>query len=850
MKRIMFVIGMFVVAFLSAFPLAGQTTKVSQQTAEQVARTFWNLHHDRNAAELCTPMHRLDMRWDAFYIFAPAEGKGFVIVAADDRVRPVLAYSFHNNAMRDTMAPGMNWWLEGWQQQVDALRKEKGGERNEEWQRLLADDGIPRMLTVVDPLITTQWGQDVPYNDSCPDGVELGLPVRALTGCVATAMAQVMKYWNYPERGTGSHTYYSSDMIGMNNHQFGEQTANFGATVYDWDNMPNSLTSASPDVQKAAVATLMYHCGVACDMHYGSHEYGSGAKTLNIPYLRRGSALNGMIKYLGYSSSATGIKRIKYDDNVWTALVRGELDASRPIIYVGYKQDSGGHCFVCDGYDDENRYHFNWGWRGNGDGFYTLDNLSPSNNYTRDQQILVGIQPPVDDDSLCIIRHFPYTEDFETAPTCWEATASSILCSYSWLVVDSEGVDGNYSAEIAKSRIDSTSVDRLFSPAIVTPGDYKVTWQVRAETSLSDSYTLTVDNVTFSDMVDSDEWQSREVFFSVAEGDTIRLDFSHISNYSSGGLLIDNIVIEQVSDDYTITVSANPSNGGTVTGGGTYQQGQSCTITATPAAGYTFVRWTENGTQVSTNAHYNFIVTSNRTLVAQFQQQTYAVSVSANPSDGGSVTGGGTYNHGATCSVTATANEGYTFTNWTENGNVVSNDATYSFTVTGGRVLVANFDMLMVEIGATVDPEEAASIIGTGTYTYGDQVTLALDRNEDWAFLNWTEDGEMVSEEMTYTFVATQSRDLVAHFVYTEGIGEQTAHSLIIYPNPVDDKLTIEAQKAIGTVEIYNLMGALVYSQKNCGNKVEINTADMQSGIYFIHLMNDKVSETRKFVKE
>ena len=126
MKKLMFRIGIVAVILLTTFPLVGQTTEVTLQTAEQVARNFWNLHHDKDAAKLNSPMHRLDTGWDAFYIFAPAESKGFVIVAADDRVRPVLAYSFRNNAMRDTMAPGMNWWLNGWQQQVDELRNDKG----------------------------------------------------------------------------------------------------------------------------------------------------------------------------------------------------------------------------------------------------------------------------------------------------------------------------------------------------------------------------------------------------------------------------------------------------------------------------------------------------------------------------------------------------------------------------------------------------------------------------------------------------------------------------------------------------------------------------------------------------
>ena len=391
-------------------------------------------------------------------------------------------------------------------------------------------------------------------------------------------MAQVMKYWNYPERGTGSHTYYSADEVGYGSHPFGFQTANFGATDYDWDNMPDRLTLSSPSEQKAAVATLMYHCGVASDMYYGPIQYGSGTQILNIPMLRHGNALNGMIKYFGYSSSATGMKRKKYEDSTWTAMVRGELDASRPVLYAGLRSSLEGHCFVCDGYDEEDRYHFNWGWSGDGDGFFTLSKLNPSGNiYTSDrQQMLVGIQPHTGDDSLCIIRQFPYTEDFETAPACWEATTSSILCSYSWLVVDSAGVDGNYSAFMGKPRIDSNTVDHLLSPAIVTPGDYKVIWQACAQNALnSDSYTLSVGGVTFSDTVTSIAWASHEAAFSVSEGDTVRLDFIYESNYSSGGVLIDNIVIEResgvgihnISTNQTINIYPNPTDGQITIGG-------------------------------------------------------------------------------------------------------------------------------------------------------------------------------------------------------------------------------------------------------------------------------------------
>ena len=302
--------------------------------------------------------------------------------------------------------------------------------------------------------------------------------------------------------------------------------------------------------------------------------------------------------------------------------------------------------------------------------------------------------------------------------------------------------------------------------------------------------------------------------------------------------------------NYNISVSANPTDGGTVSGGGTYQQGQSCTVSATPATGYNFVKWTENGTQVSTNANYTFTVTGNRTLVAQFEGQSYYIATSSNPSIGGTTSGNGIYHYGETCTVTATPAQGYEFVNWKENGSVVSTDASYSFTVNNGRNLVANFALQTFEIMTSVEPAEGGTVTGGGTYNYGEEVTIVVETNEDWAFVNWTENGTVVSEDKTFTFIATANRNFVANLMYTEGIGEQGLHTLVIYPNPVNDKLTVEAEDAIGTVEIYNLMGALVYNQKGCTSKVEINTADMQSGIYFIRMTNDKASETKRFVKE
>jgi hypothetical protein len=212
----------------------------------------------------------------------------------------------------------------------------------------------------------------------------------------------------------------------------------------------------------------------------------------------------------------------------------------------------------------------------------------------------------------------------------------------------------------------------------------------------------------------------------------------------------------------TITTSASPADGGTTTGDGIYDNGTHVTVVASHSPGYAFVNWTEGGLPVSDTAVYPFTVNGDRTLLANFVQ-TFNITTSASPAAGGSTSGGGTFNSGANVTVTATANAGFAFVNWTENGGVVSASASYTFSANGDRTLVANF-VQTFNITTSASPAAGGSTSGGGTFNSGANVTVTAKTNAGFAFVNWTENGGVVSASASYTFSIGANRLLVAHF--------------------------------------------------------------------------------------
>ena len=229
---------------------------------------------------------------------------------------------------------------------------------------------------------------------------------------------------------------------------------------------------------------------------------------------------------------------------------------------------------------------------------------------------------------------------------------------------------------------------------------------------------------------------------------------------------------------------------------------------------------------------------------------TYTVTATAIPADGGTITGANTYNAGEECTLTATPNAGFNFLNWVKDGVIYSTDPTYTFTVNEDAEFIANFSYIEYEVLTEVDPYNGGTIFKSEGNHYGDIVTLTVTPAENFVFQNWTENGAVVSEELSFSITLTDHHYFIAHLIDVTGVGENAQQTVNIYPNPVNDKLIVEAAETISNVEIYNLTGAKVLGQECNSDKIEIEVSELQSGIYFIKMTTGNGVETRSFIKE
>ena len=377
---------------LSLFVLSvvyASAAPVDSLTARRVADAF--IKQYRVSAGAASLVSLSTSGIENLYVFNYGKEDGFVVVPASNAVAPVLAYSADGAFASELDAP-----VKYWMSRLDAIvayALENNVDPDDatlaQWERLLYGKPKPRKDGAVAAMITTNWDQGRYYNRLCPE--ELLSRQRVYAGCVAVAMGQIMKYWNYPISGLGSHSYKDANT--------GMLTADFANTIYDWSHMPARLSGTNSETEVVAVSTLLFHCGVAVDMQYAAS--GSGSWVANYGNGSLPSAEHALPRYFDYKSTIHSVYRTDYNDDDWTNLLKSELDAARPVIYSGEDGSAGGHAFVCDGYDANGYFHFNWGWSGRCNGYYLLSNVapalspsaSPEYTFSDEQNMVIGIEP-------------------------------------------------------------------------------------------------------------------------------------------------------------------------------------------------------------------------------------------------------------------------------------------------------------------------------------------------------------------------------------------------------------------------------------------------------------------------
>jgi len=309
---------------------------------------------------------------DCFYIFSFDQG-GFVLVSANDATTPVLGYGFEFGVPEEITNEAVKGWFDQYARQIDTafVLDIQSDAMSNKWNQILTNSFPETTSNSVGPLLTTTWDQGWPYNANCPVDPN-GSGGHTWAGCTATAMSQILNFWNYPDRGVGFKTY-----IPKNHPQLGYVSAWFNTQGYIWTSMPNQIVNTN-----FQVSTLIFHSGVSAYMDYGSD--GSGAKL--------SWAMEGFKKHFDYHDSIKYLYRSSFNDTVWNSMLKSELDSNRPVLYEGY--GGVGHAFVIDGYQNNVYFSINWGWSGSANGYWQLNALTPYwFNFNSSQGALMFIYP-------------------------------------------------------------------------------------------------------------------------------------------------------------------------------------------------------------------------------------------------------------------------------------------------------------------------------------------------------------------------------------------------------------------------------------------------------------------------
>ena len=378
---------------VSSYVLAGP---VDVRTARIKAEKFFNAELENDVVSqsvdrdyvslnpLCVSETRSANEVPEYYVFIPEDSVGFVIVSGEDGVEPVVGYSLNSRFGGQQLPPALDKYLASYRTYIHKLRD--GGQCQPMKSRA--------NVMPVKPFITTTWNQGYPYNYYTP---KIGSE-RTLAGCFAIAIAQIMKYYEWPVAGKGTCT------ATLKNSTNTQRTINLGKE-YDWANMLDDYTGSYTNIEKTAVAALIRDVGYACSSIYGTNE--TWAYTVD--------ALKALLRHFYYSPEIRLVDRKYYSDETWAKMLQEELALGRPVWFCGQDEnEQGGHSFICCGIDSQGRYYINWGWGGYCDGYFDLNAFSPDQYaYNIDQQAIINIVPMDEEESEDEFELIPHVGNLE-----------------------------------------------------------------------------------------------------------------------------------------------------------------------------------------------------------------------------------------------------------------------------------------------------------------------------------------------------------------------------------------------------------------------------------------------------
>jgi hypothetical protein len=810
------------------------------------------LEHTYSSQE--TSQNSIQKPTNYFYLFNVIEG-GFVAVSADDVVLPVLAYSDEGAVKTNNMNISIKKWFQGYSNQIRHAivnKLETTEEIKTQWAELLVGNQLLTRRRSVSPLLTTKWDQSPYYNDLCPyDRTE---KKYAITGCVATAMAQVLKYWTYPQTGTDNHSY--------NHSKYGTISSSFGSHTYNYSNMPTKVNSTNNDV-----AQLMYDCGVSVEMGYSVSSSGAYVISSRSPITH--CTEYALKTYFGYPSTLSGKQRLNYSDVNWINLLKTDLDAGQPLIYAGFGGGSG-HCFVADGYDNNNYFHFNWGWGGSWDGYFQINALNPggvgsgggTGSYNSGQQAIIGVRPP----SSTLKYDLTLNTSMTISPSSINyGGAFSVSANFTNNSITT--FSGDYGAAVFDDNdnfIDFIEIktgytlqsnykytnDLVFSTTgmlKMLPGKYWVgifyrptggNWSIINGTFFYNNYkSMTVTNsnpiALYSDMVVSpDPWFTQGLPGTVSVNVTNKTSTTFKGYYSVDLYNLDGTYAQTISE-------LHESNG--LPPGSRYQNSMtftSDTIKVPPGTYLLATMYLPDGGsnwQLAGTGNYQnpiFVDVIAPPIAADIYEVNDNASVAYSLSMNFSGNNATVSTQGSNChtgsdydfyKINLPAGYNYTLTPRlhdaynSANGKTYTQDALFSYSQDGGTTWSDAFDDVMPNSIFTSGGKNI--ILKVAPYFSGQTGTYLLD----------------IPVSRSSTLAANGSN----------------VYEINIYPNPSKELVFIEGNGiAMTDIILTDIQGRLVAKYIAEGNRYTLPVSNLQSGIYFVTIWADNGVITQKIIKE